>query len=191
MRVCKGIRRENSLGRLFKSMMRRVLLVFRILLVLLEVEIAYRTALVIPAIYQRFIVGNEHLGLEKIIDFFTPITAYLAGGVIYAICVRQDEFAFSILFLIVANGLCFFGLSLLGFLFYEFIFRKTLSSRKVDVFVYWVLLMIPSTIATFPAVGFLGHCLLNAIGALLIVLTTSTFNKVLVAIARHRRRRIR
>lgn len=171
-------------------MMRRLLLVFRILLVFLEVEIAYRTALVIPAMYQRFIEGNESLDIGKIVDFF-PVTAYLAGGVISAICVRQDEFAFSILFLIVVHGLCFFGLSLLGFLFYEFIFRKTFSSRKVDVFVYWVLLMIPSTIAMFPAVGFLGHCLLNAIGALLIVLTTSTFNKVLVAIARHRRRRIR
>lgn len=159
--------------------MRRVLLVFRILLVFLEVEIAYRTALVIPAMYQRFIVGNEHLGLGKIVDFFTPVTAYLAGVVIYDICVRQDECAFAILFLIVANGLCFFGVSLLGFLFYEFIFRKTFSSRKVDFFVYWVLLMIPSTIATFPAVGFLGHCLLNAIGALLVVSTTSIFDKIL------------
>ncbi len=170
-------------------MMRRLLLVFRILLVFLEVEIAYRTALVIPAMYQRFIVGNEHLGLEKIVDFFKPVTAYLAGSVIYDICIRQDERAFSILFLIVANGLCFFGFSLLGFIFYEFIFRKTFSSRKVDFFAYWTLLIIPSTIATFPAVGFLGHCLLDAIGALLIVFTTSTFNKVLVAIARRHRAR--
>ena len=166
--------------------MRRVLLVFRILLVFLEVEIAYRTALVIPAMYQRFIEGNECLGFGEIVDFFTPISAYLAGGVIYDICVRQDEIAFSILFLIIVNGLCFFGASLLGFLLYEFIFRKAFLSRKVDFFAYWVLLMIPSTIAMFPAVGFVGHCLLNAIGALLIVLTTSMFNKILVAIARRR-----
>lgn len=171
--------------------MRQILLVFRILLVFLEVEIAYRTALCIPGMYQRFIEGNEHLGIGKIVDFFTPVTAYLAGGVIYAICVRQDERAFSILFLIVANGLCLFGFSLLGFIFYEFIFRKTFASRKVDFFAYWTLLMIPSTIVMFPVVGFLGHCLLNAIGALLIVLMTSMFNKILIAIARHRRRRIR